>query len=231
MIHPQIPLGFEPGELFTFDSLVDTPNAVLVGASKRLAEDEGERQIYVWGESGVGKSHLLQASCNHAAHSGMTVCYLTSAEIQGQPVDIFEGLEQLDLVCLDEIDHWLRSDGWQQALFGLINRMRDAGHRLIMASSIAPDESFVSLPDLRSRLAWGPVFQMHGLSDEDKNRALRYRAAQNGLELPDKVAAYLVQRYPRDMYGLFERLAELDKAAMATQRRLTIPLVKSVFEG
>jgi DnaA family protein len=70
---------------------------------------------------------------------------------------------------------------------------------------------------------------MQPLTDAEKYQALRFRAGQSGLELPQNVADYLMQRYPRDTFGLFERLAMLDKASMATQRRLTIPLVKSVF--
>jgi len=98
-----------------------------------------------------------------------------------------------------------------------------------MASSHPPDEAFVNLPDLRSRLSWGPVFQLQHLNDKEKFQALHFRAKQNGLELPENVADYLMRRYPRDMFGLFERLAMLDKASMAMQRKLTIPLVKSVF--
>ena len=233
LIHPQLPLGVVPGELYTFDSLVTASNPVLIETARYLAQGDGERQLFLWGESGSGKSHLLQACCNHAARHGLTVCYLTRNEIRNeigsQSTDMFEGLEQLDLVCLDDVDQWLLEADWQLALFSLINRVRDAGHRIVLASSIAPDESFVTLPDLRSRLAWGPVFQLHALSDEDKNAALRYRAGHNSLGLPETVADYLIQRYPRDMFGLFERLAELDKAAMAAKRRLTIPLVKSVF--
>ena len=176
-----------------------------------------------------GKSHLLQASCNLAAKNQQTVCYLTQTEITGQSADIFEGLEQVELVCLDDIETWLIDNNWEAALFNLINRVRENNHRLIMASAQPPDEAFVKLPDLRSRLAWGPVFQLQHLSDKDKYQALRFRARQSGLELPENVADYLMQRYPRDMFGLFERLAVLDKAAMATQRRLTIPLLKSVF--
>jgi DnaA family protein len=73
------------------------------------------------------------------------------------------------------------------------------------------------------------VFQLQQLSDKEKFQALHFRAMQSGLELPQNVADYLMQRYPRDMLGLFQRLAILDEAAMSAQRRLTIPLVKSVF--
>lgn len=235
LIHPQLPLGFEPGELFTFDSFVAGNNSVAVGLAQQMAmhgftgPGEGEQQLYFWGEQGLGKSHLLQASCNLAAKNQRTVCYLTAAEISGQSVDIFDGLEQIELVCLDDIETWLVDSSWETALFDLINRKRENSNCLMLASVHSPDENFVRLPDLRSRLAWGPVFHLQGLTDREKYQALSYRARQSGLELPENVADYLMQRYPRDMFGLFERLAVLDKASMAMKRRLTIPLVKSVF--
>ena len=227
--HPQMPLGFEPGELFTFDSYVAGSNIVAAGLAQQTALNKGEGQLYFWGEPGLGKSHLLQASCNLAAKDQQTVCYLTRDEIVGQSVEMFDGLEQLELICLDDIETWLIDKSWEVALFNLINRVRENSNRLMMVSSHPPEEAFVKLPDLRSRLSWGPVFQLQNLSDREKFQALRFRAKQSGLELPENVADYLMQRYPRDMFGLFERLAMLDKASMAMQRRLTIPLVKSVF--
>jgi DnaA family protein len=233
--HPQLPLGFEPGELFTFESFVDGKNSIASGLAQQTALAQGESQLYFWGEAGRGKSHLLQASCNLAAKNNQTVCYLTGEEFKDQSADsateMLDGLEQIDLICLDDIDRWLLGDQWENALFDLINRVRENNSRLLLASTSPPDETFVKLPDLRSRLAWGPVFQLQELSDKEKFKALHYRAQQNGLELPEKVADYLMQRYPRDMFGLFERLALLDKASMAMQRRLTIPLIRSVFAG
>lgn len=235
LIHPQLPLGFEPGELYTFESFVDGKNSIVSGLAQQTALAKGETQLYFWGETGRGKSHLLQASCNLAAKNKQTVCYLTSEEFKGQPAEsateMLDGLEQIDLICLDDIDRWLLGEHWETALFDLINRVRENNSRLLLASTSPPDETFVKLPDLRSRLAWGPVFQLQELSDKEKFKALHYRAQQNGLELPEKVADYLMQRYPRDMFGLFERLALLDKASMAMQRRLTIPLIRSVFAG
>ncbi|VAW54598.1 DnaA inactivator Hda (shorter homolog of DnaA) [hydrothermal vent metagenome] len=229
LIHPQLPLGFEASELFTFESYVAGSNTVAVGLAQQLASDQGEKQLYFWSESGQGKSHLLQACCNLAAKNKQTVCYLTQSEIANQSADMFDGLEQLEMICLDDIETWLVDANWETALFNLINRVRENDNRLIMASAHPPEEAFVKLPDLRSRLAWGPVFQLQNLTDKEKFQALHFRAKQSGLELPENVANYLMQRYPRDMFGLFERLAVLDKASMAMQRKLTIPLVKSVF--
>jgi len=74
LIHPQLPLGFEAGELFTFDSFVAGSNSVAAGLAQQMAAGEGETQLYFWGEAGLGKSHLLQASCNLAAKNQRTVC-------------------------------------------------------------------------------------------------------------------------------------------------------------
>jgi DnaA family protein len=87
----------------------------------------------------------------------------------------------------------------------------------------------VQLPDLRSRLVWGPVFQLQVLPDAKKREALQLRAQLRGLELPENVADYLLSHYPRDLFGLFARLDQLDTAAMALQRKLTIPFIKTVF--
>jgi DnaA family protein len=96
---------------------------------------------------------------------------------------------------------------------------------------MSPDAMRPGLQDLRSRLMWGPVFQLQPLKDTDKFEALRLRAKQRGLELPQNVAEYLMRHFPRDLFGLFEKLDKLDMASMAMQRRLTIPFVKSVLNS
>ncbi len=226
----QLPLNFEVRDVFTFDTLVTGVNAVSAGIVQQCALGEGEKQVYIWSPPGGGKSHLLQAACNLAAKNQRTVCYLPAGQIINQPVQILDEIEQLDLVCLDDVDQLAQSRLWEEALFDLINRMREAGNSLLLAAAASPEAMQVQLPDLRSRLSWGPVFQLQALSDAEKHEALRLRANQRGLELPENVAEYLMRHYPRDLFGLFERLEVLDTASMAMQRKLTVPFVKSVLE-
>lgn len=226
----QLPLNFEVRDVFTFDALVTGDNAISVGIVQQSALGKGEKQVYIWSSRGGGKSHLLQAACNLAAKNQRTVCYLPAEQIINQPVQIMDGIEHLDVVCLDDVELLAQSRTWEVALFDLINRMRETGNSLLLAAAAAPEALQVQLPDLRSRLSWGPVFQLQLLGDDDKYEALRIRALQRGLELPENVAEYLMRHYPRDLFGLFERLEMLDTAAMAMQRRLTIPFVKSVLE-
>ena len=226
----QLPLTFEPRERFTFDAFIAGDNQLAVDLIRQLASGEGEHQILVWADRGNGKSHLLQAACNQASQLHRTVCYLPSLEIIAGSARILEGLEQLDMVCIDDIDAMMQSMQWEEALFDLMNRIRDAGKRLLLAASHSPESCSTSLADLRSRLGWGPVFHLHELDDEDKIKALQKRARQSGLEMTDNVANYLLTHYPRDMFDLLERLDRLDKASMAMQRRLTIPFIKSVLQ-
>ena len=230
----QLPLHFGVRDVFSFDTLVAGSNAVAVGIVQQCALGEGEKQVYIWSSDsenrGGGKSHLLQAACHLAAKNQRTVCYLPVAEIIDLSVQVLDELEQLDLVCLDDVNLMAQSPDWEEALFDLINRMRESGNTLLLSASASPEALDIKLPDLRSRLSWGPVFQLQALNDDEKREALRIRAEQRGLELPDNVAEYLIRHYPRDLFGLFERLEVLDTAAMAMQRRLTVPFVKSVLD-
>jgi DnaA family protein len=228
-VFKQLPLSFTPREVFNFASYVSGDNHLAVAMIQQLASAAGEKQIYLCAGKGQGKSHLLQAACNHAARRQASVCYLPAAEIIAQPVQIFEGLEQLDLLCLDDIQLFAGDRAWEEALFDLSNRVRSSRCNLLLSSNDVPENIGVQLPDLRSRLAWGPVFQLLVLGDAQKREALQLRARLSGLELPENVADYLLRHYPRDLFGLFERLDLLDTAAMAMQRRLTIPFVKTVF--
>lgn len=227
----QLPLSFEPRERYTFEAFIAGHNQLAVDLVRQMATGHGETQILVWADRGGGKSHLLQAACNLASQHQKTVCYLPAMEIEGNSTQILDGLEQLDMVCIDDIDAIMQAAEWEEALFGLINRIRDAGKSILLAADRSPESSVINLADLRSRLSWGPVFHLHELEDEHKKIAMQQRAQQSGLELTDPVASYLLTHYPRDLFDLFERLDHLDKASMAMQRRLTIPFIKSVLES
>ena len=142
---------------------------------------------------------------------------------------MLEGLERADLVCLDDVDALAGAQEWEQAVFALYNGLREHGGRLLAAGPVPPAALPLELEDLRTRLAWGLVYQLQPLDDEDKLRGLQQRARERGLELPDAVARYLLQRCRRDMASLLHCLDELDRASLAAQRRLTIPFVKEVM--
>ncbi len=225
----QLPLGIRLHDHAVFDSYYPGPNRAAAHAAAAIAAGGGEPLLYLWGAAGVGKSHLLQAACHAGAAAGRAVAYLPMASGARLSPEGLEGLEGLALVCLDGLDRVAGDPLWEEALFDLINRVREAGGRLLVAATVAPAKLGVRLADLRSRLAGGLVFQLRALDDEAKLAALQMRAARRGVRLSGEVGRYLMRRAPRDMGSLFALLERLDDASLRAQRRLTIPFVREVM--
>ncbi len=234
MANPQqLSLGVSLNDDATFDNFYapeGSSNAAILELLKAQAGGCGEWFIYLWGRSGVGLTHLLQAAGHRAQDGGQAIQYLPLREVVGfAPEALLDGLDQLDYLCLDGLEAVAGKPDWEEALFHLFNRLRDSGGRLLVAAVQGPRELPVELPDLRSRLQWGMTCQVHPLSDDEKQLALRHRARARGLELNEEVAHYILQRVPRDMNELFCYLQRLDHASLAEQRKLTIPFVKKVL--
>jgi DnaA family protein len=206
-------------------------NSEAVHFVKRTAEGVAgaEQFLYLWGAASVGKSHLLQAACQHAAENQRTVAYLPLAELIDLSAEIFDGLEQMSLVCIDDVQLIAGKTDWEEALFHFYNRVRDAGGALLVTANVAPSALAVELADLQSRLSWGPVLQLRELDDAGKIAALQLRADGRGFELPDEVAQFLIRRSARDMASLFLLLDRLDEASLVQQRKLTIPFVRDLI--
>ena len=228
----QIPLTIQLRDNASLQNYFPGPNAEVhqrLAASVRGQASDGS--IYLWGADGTGKTHLLQAVCQQAAMDELPAAYLSLEQKSEFDPEMLEGLEQMQVVCIDDLQHLSGDRDWQEALFHLYNRCFDSGCQLIFAADRNIAELQLALPDLSSRLAWGFVFQLRSLSDEEKLAALQLRAQQRGFDLPENAGQYLLRRCPRDMNALFDTLDALDKASLAAKRRLTLPFVKAWLEA
>lgn len=224
----QLALRVRPPDWARFATFVAGPNAAVLDALSNPGR-EPPRVAWLWGRPGTGKTHLLQASCAAAGESGAAAAYfdLRSAPRPG----LLEGCESLSLVCLDSMESVARRDDWNAAIFRLHTLMQDLRGRLLVASGGAPAAVEFRLPDLRSRLLAGDAWQLLPLDDDAQVRALRLRASQRGMDLPEESAQYLLRRLPRDMHTLCRALDRLDEASLAAQRRLTVPFLKQALAG
>ena len=222
----QLALPLRLADHAVFASFHGSGNEALVATLRELAGGTSQAGCWLWGPLATGKTHLLQAVCEHSGDRSVYVPLALHAEAVPQ---ILEGLENRELVCLDDIDAVAGQEDWEQALFALCNQILDAEGRLIVSASTPPRTSSFVLPDLRSRLSRLPVFQLHALDEDDRVAALQLRAGHRGLDLPDDTARYLLSRSRRDMASLYELLDKLDAEALRAQRRLTIPFVRSVL--
>jgi len=131
------------------------------------------------------------------------------------------------LVTADDVDDL--DEPAQQRLFAAINAARE-GAPAVLAAGSRPPAQLALREDLRTRLAWGLVYQLKPLSDAEKALHLRAEAARRGLRLPDEVVGYLLTRLPRDLPSLNSVLDALDRYSLAAKRPVTLPLVREALE-
>jgi len=225
----QLALAIQPNDEATFADFCWGDNTLLQKELALALSGAGERFIYIWGPAGSGKSHLLQACCQQLALDKPSI-YLPLDTLKTWDPTVISDLDTHHLICIDELDAITGHAAWEEALFHLYNRVRDAGEgTMIMASSLPPHHTPIALPDLRSRLTSCLVMRVHELNDADKIKTLRTQAHKRGFELPEPVAQFLVNRSTRNMHDLHTVLDHLDRASLAAQRKITIPFVKTTL--
>ncbi|MCF6281320.1 MAG: DnaA regulatory inactivator Hda [Candidatus Polarisedimenticolaceae bacterium] len=231
MIKEQLPLGFKTQHQVNFDTLITGPNSQPIAALRACANAQGEQFSFICGASGCGKSHLLQATIAQADENSLSALYLPMSEINQLDPEILLGLEQLSLICLDDIQLAAGSADWEEALFHLFNRLRERNCTLIVSANQPPSRLNIQLADLASRLTWGPCYQLQPLDELDQQQALIEAAERRGITLNGDTARYLLQRLPRDMHSLMDLIDWLDHHSLAAQRKLTIPFVREIMQG
>jgi DnaA family protein len=195
----QLALPISPPPEPTLDNFVPGANAELLERLRALAAGElGEAVLYLWGEPGSGRSHLLAAS----ARPGVVLA---------------DDVERLD-------------DAAQVALFNAINAARESGGQVLAAGN-APPAQLPLREDLKSRLAWGLVYQVKPLSDAEKALTLHAEAQRRGLKLSDEVVWYLLTHVRRDLGSLTGLLEHIDRASLEQRRAVTLPLVRELLRA
>ena len=227
----QLALDIRLAEHAVFDTYYPGANALVLDGLQRLVAGEGAAVMWLWGGAGSGKTHLLQASVAAAHARALRTAYLPLGELGALPPAVLDGFGGYDLVALDDLGAVAGQADWERALLGLYEQLVPAGCRLLVAGEAPPAQLGLGLPDLSSRLTAGGVFRLEQLSDADCLQALQRRAKWRGFSLPQDTGQYLLTRVDRNVAGLFHMLDRLDQAALAAQKRLTIPFVRSVLDS
>ena len=200
----QLLLDIQPAPVPSLENFVPGQNTEALFSLLQAATGKAEvRFIYLWGATGSGKSHLLQA-CADLAHE-----------------------HQVELVTADDVEQL--DDEHQIALFNTYNRLRDSGGVLIATGKHAPMQSGLR-DDLATRLSWGLVYQLHPLTDEEKAQALLAHAAERGMKLPDEVLEYCLRHLRRDLRSLMATLDALDQWSLTAKRPVTLPLLRQLLQ-
>jgi DnaA family protein len=197
----------------TLDNFVVGANAEAIAALRAVVDGRGEAFIYLWGADGCGRTHLLRA----VAASGPSI-WFDDADANS-PFD-----PTVHRYLADDVDRY--DAARQRQLFMLQNEVRARRGCVLVASGSAPPAQLALREDVRTRLAWGLVYQLHSLTDADKEAALRAHAASRGIHLTAEVVGYLLTHMPRDLSTQVAILDALDAYALAAKRAITVPLVR-----
>tara|TARA_R110002073_G_scaffold4201_6_gene27798 strand:- start:469 stop:1116 length:648 start_codon:yes stop_codon:yes gene_type:complete len=210
---------------FTLDFKL-SPDAVFSNYVGDAAEKIGRGNAwqYLWGRKGSGRSHLLQAACQETEGS----IYLS--ELKRLSPEVLRDLENMPLICLDDIDAILSQTEWEEALFHLMNGVKDRGGRLLVAAEAPSSQQNIKLADLKSRLNSASAIETDQLNDNQKIRVLVQRARHWGFDLSEDVGRFILSRSPRDMYKLLDMLKRLELETLRQQKRVTIPFVKHTLQ-
>lgn len=226
----QLPLGVRWPDHSAFANFLAGPNSLVVEELLALGSRNQAAVLWIWGQPASGKSHLLQAVCSEAGSTGRRAAYFPLAERAQLTPAALAGCEHLDVVCIDDADRVAGDQAWEHALFSLYNAVLEQQHHLLLAAQSPPTVPAWKLPDLRSRLSAALVLRIRALNEDQQVAALKLHASVRGLELPEETASYLMKRMPRNLRTLCTLLDTLDVAALAAQRRLTVPFIRQVID-
>jgi len=230
LFSPQIPLQLEPRRPDRFEDFVTGPNESALAAVKNLLDEPGGN-LFLAGPEGSGKSHLLNALCHAAREDGLAAFYIALKRLPEEAAASLEGLQVLDLVCVDDLDSVAGNPVWENALFACFNEVRAAQGRLLVSSSQPLASLELGLPDLASRLAWGVRQHLRLPDDDGKLEILQQRARTLRIELPEDVQNYLLKHSKRDMSSLLLALERLKDAAFVGKRKITVPLAREILKN
>ena len=210
----QLLLDFTRAPAPTFLNFVTGGNAELANALEAASRGSfRERVVYMWGEKGAGKTHLLKAF----AAAGPHVRYVEGAQ--------FQGADARGILALDDVEGLPEAE--QVALFNAFNER--AFDFLLVAAGASPRDVKLRR-DLATRLATGLTYRVMALTDAEKGAALAAHAKARGFAIPEEVTSYLMTHARRDMGSLVAALDSLDRYSLETGRPITVPLLKAALQ-
>lgn len=229
----QMPLKMGLRDEASFDTFVAEKESVALAlnALQSSIENPSGEAFYLFGPNGVGKTHLLQAACRLVTEQSRNSVYLPLAD-KNLPLipDVLSGLEQISLVCLDDIDRIIGKKDWEIALANLITKCSVQGNTLLIAGCKNISDWKLSYSELAKSLISVIPLSIEPVSEKaELINALQRHATCMGFELPEKVGELLVKHCSNDLSELMTVLKILEEASLVQKRRLTLQFVKGIL--
>ena len=222
MRYPQFALELSLNDEPRLDNLIVGRNSeVLAHLYDLVRGDFKPMTLYLWGAGGAGKTHVLRS----LAVSDKAL-YLSARDL-----DEAVALGEYRWFLIEDVDGF--SARQQANLFHLFNAVRTeplgslGSRHMVLTASCSPAHLPADfLPDLRTRLGWDLVYELHVLTDEEKAQVLYEQAEQRGLTLGHGVIDYMLRYSSRDLSKLHDFLVQLDRYGLQKKQAITVPLLK-----
>jgi DnaA family protein len=225
----QLPLALRWPAQQRFDTFVTGDNAAAL-ALVRTAALDATGWIFLAGAPASGKTHLLLAACAAAGAHERAAQYLSLTRMPADRAAAIRAVGGSDLLALDDVQAIAGDASAEHALFDLYNRCKMEKCTLLFAADAPPAQLGVGLPDLVSRLSSCTQALLKPLDDAARRSAVQQRAQARGLVLDDAVLDWLFAHTARDLGSLTALLERIDRAALAAQRRVTVPFVRKLLD-
>lgn len=228
---------------YSFENFVIGPyNALAHAAAKTVSEKPGiaYNPLFIYGKTGHGKTHLIQAVGNQVKKSGKKVFYVTSERFA---VDYFNSLQsgtannfkdkyrQYDVLVMDDVQFLATKEKTQEELFHLFNALHDTNKQIVFSSDVHP-ALLQGLEDrLRSRFAQGMIVDIPAPDLESRAAILRAKAAQNSISLDDEVVNHLAYTIEGNIRELEGALNTIMCQSQLLGRTLSIDEVKVIIKN
>ena len=221
----QLLLPVSVSEHMVFDSFYPGPNLQIY----QSLQGHVEKLLWIAGTRGSGKTHLLQAAFHQCIRLANKSLYIPMQEYEQLSPEILDDLDQLHLICIDDIEFILGNQVWERKLLDLYERIQTTEAHLVIASHESPKGINFFLPDLASRFSMGVIHQLEILSEIEMISAIQMHANIRGFKLPNESANYLLKRVERNVGSLIEIIKILDYESLSKQRKLTVPFIKNIL--
>ena len=229
---------------YTFETFViGSSNRFAHAAAVAVAEAPAKayNPLFIYGDSGLGKTHLLHAIGHYAQslYPGVRVRYVSSEEFTNDFINMIRDGKQdgfrrryrdVDVLLIDDIQFLEGKEGTQEEFFHTFNTLHNASKQIVISSDRAP-KRLVTLEDrLRSRFEWGLLTDIQPPELETRIAILRKKAAQDRLNAPPEVLEFIASRISTNIRELEGALIRVTAFASLNRQSVDLPLAEIVLK-
>lgn len=202
-------------------------------------EEVPYQSLYLSGDKGLGKTHLLMAIGNHLAETGSPAkalyvhCRDLIDSLNADPGDTPGSLgtpdSRVDFLLLDEIDRIAGHSPAQEALYRVYNQTLETGGKMVFAGRVSADRLQATESFITSRFKWGMTAEILPMDDAATAQLFHKLAGDLGLEMPEAIITYLLTRIGRDFSSVKNAVTRINEESLRQKHKVTLPLVKTAL--